>query len=439
MNRDPNNNLPALLLHHVRTHPLINDGDRWLLAVSGGADSTAMMHALVHLRPQLPELHALHIAHLNHLIRGPQAHADAAFVQEQARRLNLPVTVDSADVPALARQTGASIETTARNARYDFLARTARQQNCSKIALAHTADDNVETILHRIMRGTGIRGLAGIPSLRPLADFLAPPPEDQPPQPIMLIRPLLTVSRTQVESFLTQQGIDYRTDQTNLCNDYTRNRIRNQLLPLLRQDYNPALNAALSRLGCIAAELTADLERRARQTFQTLLLNQQDNSLSLDARPLAQIPAAQQAEVIRSALLNLPTPLRRIGFEQINSILSLLNDVSPTPAPLQRPAGLTVRLEHGTLIFTLTEPAAALAPPSPLPTVPLNAPGLTNLPPGYRLFNPETRTTDPLKSLTARILPVDPAVPQPFHPPNDPHRELLDLDQIVGPLQLRAR
>ena len=148
---------------------MLSAHDRWLVAVSGGADSMALLAALVRLREGgMRELEYVHVGHLNHGLRGAESEADAALVEAAARRAGLEVTVGAADVRAAAERRGVSVELAGREERYRFLTETAEKTGCRKIAVGHTADDNVETILQRLIRGTGIRGLAGIPAAREL-------------------------------------------------------------------------------------------------------------------------------------------------------------------------------------------------------------------------------------------------------------------------------
>ena len=182
----------------IRDHRMFAPQDRWLLAVSGGCDSMAMLHGLCMLRQtQMPELSNLQVAHLNHQLRGTESDTDAEFVQHQSKSLGLEVTLGSIDVARIAHETNQSLETAARQQRYQFLAETARARSCNKIALAHNADDNVETILHRIIRGTGIRGLAGIPAVRSLTETEEQTVSNGNPE-LLLIRPLLNASRSEI-------------------------------------------------------------------------------------------------------------------------------------------------------------------------------------------------------------------------------------------------
>src|SRR5262245_47978864 len=229
----------------MNRHPLIEhlcqefDGKaaphRLLVAVSGGADSMALLRGLCELQKQRPLV--LRAGHLDHKMRGQAARDDADWVAETCRLLDLPCTIGRADVAEIARSSGRGIEETARDERYRFLEDTARGLDFPAVALAHTADDQAETILHHILRGTGLSGLGGIPRERVLESG------------VRLWRPLLEIDRSLLLDYLGSVGQSYREDESNHDAAYTRNRIRHQLLPLLASNYNPRVREALCRLG----------------------------------------------------------------------------------------------------------------------------------------------------------------------------------------------
>jgi tRNA(Ile)-lysidine synthase len=211
-----------------------------LAAVSGGADSVALLLGLSQLRAASPG--RLVAAHFNHRLRGSESEQDQAFVEELSREVGVECIVGAAAADLAAAHGGQGLEGAARQVRYEFLARAADQCGARYVATAHTADDQAETILHHILRGTGLAGLAGIPRTRPLTPAAT------------LIRPLLAVTRQEVLDYLQQLGKTYRDDSTNRLTDLTRNRIRLELLPLLERDFNPQVRGALLRLGRLAEE-----------------------------------------------------------------------------------------------------------------------------------------------------------------------------------------
>ncbi|MFA4948962.1 MAG: tRNA lysidine(34) synthetase TilS [Candidatus Krumholzibacteriia bacterium] len=226
---------------YIRTRGMIAPGTRVLVAVSGGSDSMALMTILAELSAEIRiELAA---AHFDHGIR-PEAGRERALVQRAADKLGIPLFLGSGSVPAEARRIKKGIEETARLLRYRFLEETARAWNAGSVALGHNRDDQVETILHHIIRGTGWRGLQGIPPRRGL-----------------FVRPLLACSRVELRAHVRSRRVPYALDRSNLDNRFLRNRIRNRLIPYLERGYNPAATEALLRLGENLAEGWETLEK----------------------------------------------------------------------------------------------------------------------------------------------------------------------------------
>ena len=223
---------------------LLSRGDSVIAALSGGADSVALLHFLISIK----EKYQLKVsaAHLNHGIRGAEAAGDELFCKLLCRAWQVELFVRHADVPALARQRGISEELCGREERYAFFEELAREKR-AKIATAHTASDNAETLLFHLARGTSLRGAAAIP-----------------PKRGNVIRPLLSRTRAEIEAYCEANHLRYVTDSTNLSDEYTRNRIRHHVIPALRE-VNPALEAALTRFTRDAAEVSNFLERQAER------------------------------------------------------------------------------------------------------------------------------------------------------------------------------
>ncbi|MBI4351774.1 MAG: tRNA lysidine(34) synthetase TilS [Elusimicrobia bacterium] len=211
------------VLAGARARRLFADGDSILLAVSGGPDSVAMLDFFAgQARSRRLKLY---ICHINHKLRGGQADADAAFVKELGAEYGIDTSILTADVKALAKSSGTSIEHAARNARYRLLSGTALKKKCGLVATAHHADDHAETIILNLLRGTEPKGLLGIPAKRELCR--------KGRTRVALIRPLLAVSRREIEAYLKANGLPSRKDHTNDDEYYTRNWVRKTLLPLM--------------------------------------------------------------------------------------------------------------------------------------------------------------------------------------------------------------
>ncbi|MBL8848916.1 MAG: tRNA lysidine(34) synthetase TilS [Planctomycetaceae bacterium] len=273
---------------------------RVLAAVSGGADSVALVRGLVTLRDrQGLELGA---AHLNHQLRGKESTADAAFVRQLCASLNVALVDEQTDVRRVAAEQGIGIEEAARNARYDFFIRAAREQHCPWVLVAHTADDQVETVLHHLLRGTGIDGLRGIPATRPLA------------ADVMLGRPLLNIGRALIEAYLRALPQDWREDASNRDTSLTRNRIRHVLLPVLREQFNPHLEAAIVNLSQQAVATQAVVEHVAAELFAAACLATEPDVVRLDASKLATAVPHLVCEVLRLTWRRQDWPLGGMTF-----------------------------------------------------------------------------------------------------------------------------
>ncbi|HYK49860.1 MAG TPA: tRNA lysidine(34) synthetase TilS, partial [Terriglobales bacterium] len=226
------------LLKTIRKQELIKAGDRLAVAVSGGADSTALLLLMVEVRSELGIV--LSVAHVNHGLRGKESDADEQFVAELAERHNLDLHSQKAPL----KSTSSGIEAAARKLRYDFFRQLVRNGKLSKIATAHTLDDQAETVLLRILRGTGIRGLSGIHPRLVLEDGDAGSGE--------IVRPLLGFRRVELEAFLRDQGQEWREDSSNRDLTFLRNRVRHRLLPMLMEDFGLATADNLADLAEIA-------------------------------------------------------------------------------------------------------------------------------------------------------------------------------------------
>jgi len=250
----------------------------------------------------------LTVAHLDHALREESAQ-DAKFVAKLAERLGLAFVTDRRDVGAEAKRRGEGIEQAARRVRYEFLAAAARRAGCDRVAVGHNADDNVETILHRIIRGTHIRGLAGIPAVRPLGD-----------SEVLLVRPLLSCRRQQIESYCRAAGLSWRTDPTNAQTHYRRNFIRHELLPLLRRSLNARADEALLRLGEAAGQTWRLIESLASKILDQAERPGRAGGIVLDAEVLQAEPELLRRVVLQLALERAGVPMRSIGAGQLQRL-----------------------------------------------------------------------------------------------------------------------
>ena len=295
--------------HRVRAtataHRLLPRGAHVVVAVSGGADSVALLHVLHAL--QAERALRLTVAHLHHGIRHESADADAAFVQRLARRLGLPFILGRARVPALAQRRGISLEMAAREARYAFLARALRRAGADCVAVAHTADDQAETILLKLARGAGPQGLGGMPYSAVIHGC-------------PVIRPLLDVARDDVRGYLRRRRIEWREDETNVDRAFLRNRVRLEALPFLERTLNPAFRAALLRTGVILRAENEWLDELSRGALSQC--RAEGGALSVGR--LRTLPLAAQRRVLRLWLQRQRMPPAALEFEPVERLRAML-------------------------------------------------------------------------------------------------------------------
>jgi len=294
----------------INRYNLIRPGDKIIVGVSGGPDSVALLYLLDKLRPELKLI--LHIAHLDHMLRKDSS-KDREFVERLARRLKLPITTSQLDIQMLSRR--GSIEEIARNARLGFLFQVAKKNKSGKIALGHNLDDQAETVLMRLIRGSGLYGLSGISPKRGIAGY-------------EVIRPLIEIPRCQIDSFLKGRKISPRIDISNHTDIYFRNRIRRSLLPCLEREYNSNIKELLANT---AQTIGSDYDYLLRAANR--ILKQMGSDLKLSR--LLKLHPAMLRLVLRLAVARVQGDMRRITFQHIREIEDLI---------LRRPAKSIVDL-----------------------------------------------------------------------------------------------
>ncbi|RJP30706.1 MAG: tRNA lysidine(34) synthetase TilS [Phycisphaerales bacterium] len=341
-------------------------GERVVVGVSGGPDSMALLHILTRLSREFQWNFQLMVAHLNHGLRDLESEKDAAFVQAAADSLELPATIEFRDVRALAGEQGRGIEETARQARYAFFERVAKKHGSKIVALAHHSDDNAETILHRILRGTGLRGLSGIPAYRPM-NF---------ERTVRVIRPLLRHTRQEILEYLQDQGVAYREDKSNESLESTRNRIRHQVMPLLEREINPQVRDALLRLGEQAHWLEEFLRETVQRTFDTLVISHTDQTLELNVDAMGRKSPIVQTELVRLAYSSFGLGEQDLSFGHLVSVLDLVGEHT-SGKQVNLPGGMTVKRQYHRLVFSLPsdQPRETIAS-----EIAVHVPGRTVLP-----------------------------------------------------------
>jgi tRNA(Ile)-lysidine synthase len=322
-----------------------------LVAVSGGADSVALLHSLHQVAK--PRRWRLTVAHLNHGIRGKKANDDAAFVEAMARRLRIPCVVGRARVPALAKRKGISLEMAAREARYAFLVRTARAVKADVMATAHTADDQVETILLKLVRGAGRGGLSGMAAQSLIEGF-------------PLVRPLLDVSRGEIEAFLRERGLSWREDESNQDTAFLRNRVRHELLPFLEKKFNPRIRETVLRTGEVLGAEDEWMDEMARGILK--------DGQSVEPGKLSGYPLAARRRVIRLWLVQQGVPAAGLDFESIARVEALLGRCQGSQT-VELAGGWQVQRQYDRVLVKKTPPLRGEG--KPVESVRVKIPGVT--------------------------------------------------------------
>jgi tRNA(Ile)-lysidine synthase len=328
-------NTERQVLAAIEAHRLFEYGETVVVAVSGGADSVALLDLLA-TRTELGL--QLVVAHLNHGLRGAEADTDERFVGGLAERYSLPLEAAGADVRALSRERRLSLEEAGREARHAFLAAVAERHGATRIALAHHRNDQAETVLMRLIRGAGADGLAG---MRPRAGDGR------------YVRPLLAVSRGEIIAYLRARGLSWRDDASNLDQRFLRNRIRHELLPLLAA-YNPAI---VDRLADTAESLAADGELLARLTAERYAACRQDRGGDgLKISSLRREPEGARLRIYRKVIADVKGDLRRLAFRHLRAVDRLTLGTRPN-AELRLPDGIRVVRRYDLLTVAASEAA----------------------------------------------------------------------------------
>lgn len=291
----------------LQRHGMLEKGDQVVAAISGGPDSVVLLHILHRLSVRWGI--TLIAAHLNHALRGQDSDEDATFVAEYAASLGLPCVMETADVKRYCKAQGCSIETGARDLRYTFLERVARTYNANKIATGHTADDQAETVLMRLVRGSGPDGLSGI---RPVRDG-------------WIIRPLLNVTREEVTAYQATHKLSARFDATNTEQDMLRNKIRHHLLPLLQDEYNPKIQGALSRLADVMRVESSYLDRELEALTTQLIHPVNRDAVRIDLTSWQTIPVALRRRLIRQAVQEAGGRSTRLTYDHVERAQALFD------------------------------------------------------------------------------------------------------------------
>ncbi|MFH1479599.1 MAG: tRNA lysidine(34) synthetase TilS [Candidatus Omnitrophota bacterium] len=322
--------MPSALVDQVKStikkHNMLEKHDRVLLGLSGGADSVALLNILSELKKEYSLY--VYVAHLDHKFRGKESRGDRIFCEGLAKEMNFEFYYDEIDVPKIAKDKGLSSEEAARSVRYDFFKNICKRHDIKKIAVAHTKDDQAETVLMRMIRGSGMSGLGGMNPVKKIDSFF-------------IIRPLIEASRVQVEDFLGTNKLRYRHDSSNDSVVFTRNKIRKELIPYLEKNFNSNIKEVLSNMAENLRVENEFFERYSTRKRKGMSKRISASEIHIDIKKFRRQPDALKKRILRSALQETKGDLRRFTYQHWKELELLINE-RPTNSIVDLPGGIDV-------------------------------------------------------------------------------------------------
>ena len=396
----------------IEGYDLIRQGETVLCAVSGGPDSVAMLHILKELNDLQEVNWTIHVAHVNHALRGNAADEDEQFVKGMCEKLRLPYHSTKVDVNAARKKERLSIEEAARKLRHEYLSRLAIEIGAQKITMAHNLDDQAETILHRILRGTGLRGLKGMAPIRVISRK----------HDLFVVRPLLEIERYEIEGYLREKRIPFKTDLSNFDTSLTRNKIRHKLFPMIESEFNPRVKMALVKLGQTAGSFYLLLREIANEVYENTKMISGEGEVCLSVEEFAKLPPAIQTLIIDRSVKTVLGFFPQLNFEHYLEIISLCGENAYHKA-IRLPRGLEARREG--YVLRIARPKAP-PPPLKLAQRKLNIPGRTVIKKLSIQIDAEVQE--------GRIVGLKEYIRN-----KDYTEEIIDYEKLQGPLFLRLR
>ncbi|MCK5564475.1 MAG: tRNA lysidine(34) synthetase TilS [Planctomycetes bacterium] len=386
--------------------------EKVLVAVSGGGDSVALLNVLVRLKRDGVVGAKLAAGHVNHNLRGSESDGDSKFVSELGAKFGLEVLTRSVETIEYAKRNKLSIETAARQLRFDALCEMCSEAGAKCIVTAHHKDDNAETMIHRLMRGTGFRGLGGI---WPVKEFGVGSWESG----VRVVRPLLCVGRKDIEKYCSDNDLRWRTDGTNAETIYTRNKIRHLLLPDIQKGCQGDLAEKLFELSLRSQKLYAKVEARAEQSLSEMIVEFSSRGVVLDRNRLSQLDRLTAVEVVRRVLVNIGSGERDLTQEHYDRIIALAS-ANSSGKLIELPSGFVAKGEYDRVAFYKGQKANKRC----LTPLILVVPGVT--------------VACDIK-IEAKVLDASDCDIEKFKKDKDSNVEWFDLDKIKGRLKVRSR
>jgi tRNA(Ile)-lysidine synthase len=321
--------LKGKILKTIQKYTLIENGESIVVGVSGGPDSICLLHVLYSIMKSFDI--KLFVFHLNHMLRGDEANKEAEYVEDFCRRLELPLTVKAINIEEVSKKEGLSIEETARNVRYREFELYAKAVGATKIAVAHNKNDQAETILMRIIRGTGLEGLTGM-------DFIRG----------NIIRPLLEIDRSEIEEYCSYNLLYPKVDSSNLLNIFTRNKIRLELIPQINKLFETDIKESLFRMSELLKADNAYIEKNSSANYKQVTISETDKNIFLDIEKLKSVHIALIKRILRLAINKIKGNLKGIASVHLEAVVDLIFNGS-TGSSLCLPERLVIEKSYNVL------------------------------------------------------------------------------------------
>lgn len=292
------------VINTIKKYNMIEDGDKIILGVSGGPDSISMLNILNEIKHDLN--FEIYVAHVNHMIR-EEAIDDEIYVQNYCKKNNIQFFAKRVDVQQIASEQKKGTEETGRKVRYEFFDEVMNSVGANKIAIAHNKNDKIETIIMNLLRGSAVSGLKGI----------------EPSRDNKYIRPLIECERQEIEQYCEDNKLNPRIDKTNFENDYTRNKIRNIVIPYIKNEFNPNIIQTIDRLSQVAAEESEYIDKQSNKIYKNLLLEENENQIILKLKEFNELEKVIKSRVILLATKQLMSSTQGIEKIHIDDIIKL--------------------------------------------------------------------------------------------------------------------
>ncbi|MBU4343668.1 MAG: tRNA lysidine(34) synthetase TilS [Candidatus Omnitrophica bacterium] len=319
----------------IKKYKMLQKGDRVLVGLSGGADSVTLLQALLNFKKEYAL--ELFIAHLDHSFRGEESQGDSKFCEDLGKKLGIETFCEKRDVPKIVKEKGISPEEAARQERYDLFTKIARHKKIKKIAVGHTRDDQAETVLMRAIRGAGMAGLGGISPVKDMAGFT-------------VIRPLIELSRKDIEGFIKGSDLKFRHDSTNDEVVFTRNRVRHELIPYIEDKFNSNVKEVLANMAEALRIENEFLEKYAKRKLKSVSKKSKNGEITIDIKRFKKQPEAIQKRILRSALEGLKGNLRRLTYQHWREMDELIQN-RPVNSVVDLPEGIDIIKDRNGLVL----------------------------------------------------------------------------------------